>query len=60
MAIYYTKPHKRRPICSGPQGGLGDMQSAIPYGWCPNCGGEVFSADAIFCDRCMKEEQKWM
>lgn len=57
MCVVY-KTSVRRPVWLGPRLGLLDMQEAIPRGWCPICGSEVFLPGTELCSRCKKEEEK--
>ena len=53
--IQYPKP--LRPIWTShwPQW---DVQGAIPFGWCEECGREVFSRDDRLCRRCLNCEKE--
>ena len=50
--LIYCKDHKRRPIRLGAQPVFRDIQGQIPYGWCPDCGREVFEPDQERCVEC--------
>lgn len=60
MCLLYGRPPVRRPIWLGPRLGLWDMQGAIPRSWCVGCGTEVFLPDTELCQRCKKEEEKYV
>ena len=56
MGVLYLRSCRRHPVWLGIRLGLSDGQGAIPRSWCPACGGEVFSVEAVFCERCLKED----
>lgn len=55
MFSLYVLSQIRRPVWRGSRLGLVDYQGAIPRGWCPVCGAEVFVWGAERCPRCEKE-----
>ena len=59
MGVLYLRSSRRHPVWLGIRLGLLDGQGAIPRSWCPACGGEVFSEETEFCDRCMKEDKRY-
>ena len=56
MSLLLGKPAFRRPVWLGSRLGTPDLQGAIPRGWCPICGSEIFVWGAELCTRCKKEE----
>ena len=33
-----------------------DAQGALPWGWCPGCGMEIWRREADLCEKCEKRE----
>ena len=55
MGVLTVAPRKKRPVWTGPRLGLTDHRGAIPRGWCPRCGTEIFMKGKAKCFRCEKE-----
>ena len=54
--IIYLKEGNRRPVWCGKRPYMYDAQGAVPDGWCPGCGTEVFGA--AICPRCAERKVK--
>lgn len=52
-SVLYLKSHGRRPVWVSlwPQP---DRQGAIPWGWCEECGKEVFTPGQLLCGSCLE------
>lgn len=37
---------------------VGDPQGALPWGWCPVCGMEIWRKEAALCQKCEEREKK--
>lgn len=59
MSVVYLKSRKRRPVWQGPYPVLQDAMAVIPYGWCHDCGAEVYLAGQQFCPGCKRKENEY-
>ena len=49
--VYFGK-NRRRPVRFAPYTAIGDLQAAIPAGWCRFCGKEVYGFEKSVCAEC--------
>ena len=49
------------PVRGGCVWGFTDEQGALPWGWCPGCGMEIWRKGSNLCEKCAeKEENRWI
>ena len=58
MTFFYRKTPISRPVRKNGILGITDRQRILPLGWCPVCGGEIFTWGKTQCIRCEKEAKK--
>lgn len=51
-AVIYLRSEKRRPVRLVPYRVGEDLQGAVPYGWCPLCGIELYGRERKICELC--------
>jgi len=56
-AVIYLRSEKRRPVRLAPYDPWEDLQGAVPYGWCPVCGMELYGQEKQKCDLCERWER---
>lgn len=52
MTKGYTRIIRHRPVRRGPPRFGTDIQQALPLGWCPICGMEVYRPGRHLCPSC--------
>ena len=55
--VIYLRYEKRRPVRRMPYGLEEDLQAAVPYGWCPVCGMELYGQKQEICELCERWER---
>lgn len=50
--VIYLRSAKWKPVRFLPYDPEEDVQGAVPYGWCPVCGMEVYGQDREVCELC--------
>ena len=50
--VMYLRTERRRPVRLTPYRAGEDAQAAVPYGWCPGCGMELYGREERLCKRC--------
>ncbi len=55
--ILYLESYRRKPIRLTPLMPWEDAQGAVPFGWCPICGGEIWEEEKKLCEECEKEQE---
>ena len=50
--VMYLRTEGRRPVRLTPYRAEEDMEAAVPFGWCPGCGMELYSREERLCRMC--------
>lgn len=50
--VMYLQTKRCRPVRLLPYRAGEDMQAAVPFGWCPGCGMELYSREEELCRMC--------